>query len=155
MSFWRDVSKEEIWRLLESPKAPKNLPEFHQQELATKHVITVAIRAWQWLCWCCSSSVGRPFTSSASWPSWSGRASGRPRPSSSRAPSSISLETEAFHLRNIYRNMCTHFVYCVPSLISQIEKLALRLVCEYSSKSFLKFDLQRFSWRVYIFHTPI
>ena len=26
---------EEIWRLPESPKTQKNLPEFHQQELAT------------------------------------------------------------------------------------------------------------------------
>ena len=35
MSFWSDFLKEEIWKLPESPKTQKNLPEFHQQELAT------------------------------------------------------------------------------------------------------------------------
>ena len=35
MSSWRDVCKEEIWRLPEIPKTSKNLPEFHKQELAT------------------------------------------------------------------------------------------------------------------------
>ena len=35
MSFGRNVCNEEIWRLPESPKTQKNLPEFHQQELAT------------------------------------------------------------------------------------------------------------------------
>ena len=34
-SFWRDVCKEEIRRLPEFPKTQKNLPEFHQQKLAT------------------------------------------------------------------------------------------------------------------------
>ena len=37
-SFWRDVCKEEIWRLLKSQKTLKNLPEFNQQELATLDV---------------------------------------------------------------------------------------------------------------------
>ena len=35
MSFGRNVCKEEIWRLPESPKTQKNLPEFHQQKLET------------------------------------------------------------------------------------------------------------------------
>ena len=33
MNFWRNVSQEKIWKLLESPKTQKNLPEFQQQEL--------------------------------------------------------------------------------------------------------------------------
>jgi len=37
MSFGRNVCKEEILRLPESSKTQKNLPEFHQQELATLH----------------------------------------------------------------------------------------------------------------------
>ena len=35
MSFWKEVCKEEIPRLPESPKAQTNFPEFHQYELAT------------------------------------------------------------------------------------------------------------------------
>ena len=41
--FLSDVCKEEIWRLPESPKIPKYLPEFHQQELATL-VIYLAVQ---------------------------------------------------------------------------------------------------------------
>ena len=43
MSFWRDVCKEEIWRLPESPNTQKNLPEFHQQELAALYVTIYAV----------------------------------------------------------------------------------------------------------------
>ena len=41
MSFWRDVFKEEIWRLPESPDSKKNLPKFHQQELAALAISVV------------------------------------------------------------------------------------------------------------------
>ena len=48
MSFWNDVCKEEIWKLPESPRPTKNLPEFRQQELATLgmvHLPTMATLA--------------------------------------------------------------------------------------------------------------
>ena len=43
MSFWRNVCKEQIWRLPESPNTQKNLPKIYQQELATLMVKLVAM----------------------------------------------------------------------------------------------------------------
>ena len=43
MSFGRDVCKEKIGGLPESPKISKNLPEFYQQELATLWILSAGI----------------------------------------------------------------------------------------------------------------